>query len=93
MTNNLDHTTYIQGDNMNIEHKNLALPNIGSVWRHHVTNNLYKVTDISNLSSDRLVEYPIMITYVRQLDGTKWCRKATDWHRSYKEHLLKKGIT
>ena len=55
---------------------------IGSLWRHKASGRFYQVYDLTNEASDR-VDYPRMVSYRRLIDGTKWSRLVSEWHRSY----------
>jgi len=52
---------------------NLLWPKIKSRWLHK-NGDIYYVTNITNKLSTRFDEYPIMVTYVRERDGSEWSR-------------------
>jgi hypothetical protein len=58
-------------------------PALHSIWKNKTSGNLYVVYDYTNEESTRLDEYPVRISYKRLVDGTKWSRSLSDWHRSY----------
>lgn len=59
------------------------LPIAGTIWRH-LNGNLYKVLMIAN-SELRNDNYPVTVVYQNVDNGTVWCRRADDWHRSMTE--------
>lgn len=54
------------------------LPEVGSVWEHHMSGQLYVVTGFSNMNSTR-PEYPPMIRYKGLANGNKWSKPAHRW--------------
>lgn len=60
------------------------IPKVGSVWKHK-NGGLYIVTEITNLHSQRLDEYPIRVSY-RGENGKVWSRDLNDWYRSMTLH-------
>lgn len=61
----------------------MEVPKINSVWQHNKTGNKYVVTEITNLQSTRLDEYPVTVVYQRLVDDTIWSRPLSKWHESY----------
>jgi len=57
------------------------LPALGSFWTHK-NGNKYKVIALANTRTERPEQYPVTVVYENINNGTVWCRKATDWHRS-----------
>jgi hypothetical protein len=59
------------------------IPEDGSKWRHY--NGMeYQVLMITNLDSTR-PEYPTTVVYVNTMNGKRWSRPLSEWHRSMTE--------
>jgi len=56
------------------------VPKVGEFWRHR-NGNLYMVTLLTNLQSERPHSYPITVVYVGS-NHYVWSRPLWDWHRS-----------
>jgi hypothetical protein len=58
------------------------IPEINSLWVHNRSGNTYEVYDITNRDSTR-EGFPIMVSYRRLRDDSRWSRNLSDWHRSF----------
>jgi hypothetical protein len=66
-----------------IDGKDIVYPDVGSVWKHHRVGTLYRVIDITNTHSINPHKYPVMVSYQRLNDGTKWSRPLYSWVIAY----------
>jgi hypothetical protein len=56
------------------------IPQIGSRWVH-TNGNKYVVIIVTNIHSERQIEYPTTVVYIGD-NGRIWSRPLTDWRRS-----------
>lgn len=54
--------------------------NVGSRWKHK-NGNIYTILAFTNIFSEKLDEYPVMIVYQGE-NGKVWSREYTRWHGS-----------
>jgi hypothetical protein len=52
-----------------------------TVWKHH-NGNLYRVLFLTNITEEPEERYPLTVVYENVNNGTRWSRRADDWHRS-----------
>jgi hypothetical protein len=62
------------------------LPAVGSLWRH-TSGRVYCITDHFNVGSMYPDRYPPMLGYANTANGSLWCRRAADWHRSFTPYV------
>lgn len=54
--------------------------NVGSRWKHK-NGNIYTILAFTNIFSEKLDEYPVMVVYQGE-NGKVWSREYTRWHGS-----------
>jgi hypothetical protein len=59
----------------------------GSKWRHR-NGQVYEIVFLVNLPGDD--RYPLTVVYQNIDNGTRWVRRADDWHRSFTGPLVQK---
>ena len=60
----------------------MQLPEIGSVWTHDKTGNLYTVEMISNVGTTKPDDFPVTVIYRSFETDDLWSRPVAEWHRS-----------
>jgi 8-oxo-dGTP pyrophosphatase MutT (NUDIX family) len=63
--------------------RSMIKPDIDSQWKHE-KGAIYTVYDFSNEKTTQPERYPVMIHY-KDVNGDKWSRPLSDWHRSMVE--------
>lgn len=59
-----------------------SLPPIGKTYQH-TNGGVYRVTGYANEKTTKPDQYPVNIIYRNVVNGTIWCRPASEWARSF----------
>lgn len=56
-------------------------PEPGTVWRHNISGDLYRVEFLTNLPD--VAPYTKTVVFRNQRNDTLWSRAHSDWQRSF----------
>lgn len=59
-----------------------SLPTDKSLYRH-TNGGVYRITGYANQETQKPDQYPVTIIYQNVVNGTTWCRPASEWARSF----------